>query len=155
MILQYPNDILKMECKSLEADALKMFLPHFKNLVEAYQNKALGLAAPQTGLAYKLMWIKNFGYMANPKIVSREGEISSIESCLSVADKTFSVKRSAKITVVYRDEKFKVARHSFSGEQAIIVQHELDHLEGKCLPDTGIDITESVQIVVNKVANNL
>ena len=154
MILQYPNEILAQECKPVDAEALNTFLPHFKELVKQYESKALGLAAPQTGLSYKLVWVKNFGYMANPKIVSHSGRVGSIESCLSVNDKTFSVERHQTITVLYRDEKFKICRKTFSNELSIIVQQELDHLDGKCLPDTGTDITNSVEIFVNKGDKN-
>lgn len=135
MIVQYPNEILSKEATDLDQIALKTFLPHFKQLVEKYQTKALGLAAPQTGLSYKLLWIKNFGYMANPKIIKVQGEVGSVESCLSIPNKTFAVKRHKTITVLYRDEKFKLKRETLSGNLAIVAQHEIFHLYGKCLPD--------------------
>lgn len=146
MILQYPNDILSKESQNCDKIALETFLPHFKTLVEKYKDLALGLAAPQTGLNYNIVWIKDFGYLINPKIVSSKTEIEALESCLSVKDKTFNVKRFKEISIVYRDEKFKICRKTFKDQLAIVVQHEIDHLRGFCIPDVGKDVTETVEI---------
>lgn len=141
MILQYPNDVLKTKTKDVEEIALKTFLPHFKKLVEEVKDKALGLAAPQTGLSYSLVWIKNFGYMANPKIVNSSTEkTGSVESCLSVNGKMFLVERFKEITVLYRNQQFKLCRKKFTDKLALVVQHECDHLSGICLPDIGKEI---------------
>lgn len=141
MILQYPHETLKTKTKDLDSIALSTFLPHFKKLVKEVEDKALGLAAPQTGLSYSLVWIKDFGYMANPRIVDFSKEkTGSAESCLSVNGKVYLVERFKEVLVLYRNEKFKLCRKKFSGKQAIIVQHELNHLEGLCLPDVGKEI---------------
>lgn len=146
MILQYPNDILSKESQNCDKIALETFLPHFKTLVEKYKDLALGLAAPQTGLNYNIVWIKDFGYLINPKIVSSKTEIEALESCLSVSGKTFKVKRFKEISIVYRDEKFKICRKTFKDQLAIVVQHEIDHLRGLCIPDVGKDVTETIEI---------
>lgn len=145
MILQYPHEILLKKSNDLTKEHVQIFLPHFKSLVEKYKNIALGLAAPQTGLNYNLIWTRNGGFMINPKLILKEDseQIGSIESCLSIESKPrkfFAVQRYKKISVVFKDENFKTVRKSFSGEDAIVIQHEIDHLHGKTLYETGKEI---------------
>jgi len=142
MILQWPNKILNEIAVSIpDKETAKKFLPHFKELIKRYQEKAVGLAAPQTGLSYSLIWIRDFGIMINPVIVSSsEEKIASYESCLSIAGLAFTVNRSKKITVIYRDEQFKKKKKIFRDRWAIIAQHEIDHLYGKTLKETGTEV---------------
>ena len=142
MILQYPHEKLKTPTTDFPSkEIVKMLLPHFKVLVKQVEDKALGLAAPQTGLSYSLVWIKDFGYMINPKIISSsEDVIHSYESCLSIPYKTFTVERKKKITVLYKDENFKLKKKVFRDRWAIIVQHEIDHCHGLTLQETGIEV---------------
>lgn len=142
MILQYPHEKLKTPTTDFpDKETVTMLLPHFKELVKQVEDKALGLAAPQTGLSYSMIWIRDFGYMINPKIVSTSEEvIPSYESCLSIPHKTFSVERKKKITVLYKDENFKLKKKVFRDRWAIIAQHEIDHLSGLTLQETGIEV---------------
>ena len=129
MILQYPHEKLSTVCQEIENKAtIEAFLPHFEKLVGKVLDKAVGLAAPQTGLSYCLIWIKDFGYMINPKIVSHSEEmIPSYESCLSIPNETFTVQRYKRVTVLYKDRNFKLRRKVFRDKWAIIAQHEIDH----------------------------
>lgn len=142
MILQWPHDILKKKTTDIpDKETANKFLPYFKELIERYKDKALGLAAPQTGLSYSLLWIKDFGIMINPVIVDKSEEIvHSYESCLSIPDKTFTVERHKKIVVLYRDEKFVKKRKVFRDRWAIIAHHEIDHLHGLTLYETGTEV---------------
>jgi peptide deformylase len=153
MILQYPNEFLKKKCLELSKEDFDedQIIPLFEKHVEAYKLKALGLAAIQIGLAARMIWIRGFGYLFNPKIVNKSDEkIGSIESCLSVQgkDEIYTVERHKSISVMYRDTAWKLKRKTFAGEQSIVVQHELMHLEGKCLPDyaTKVKIKEEENV---------
>ena len=142
MIIQYPNEILTKVCTIIpDKETANKFLPHFKELINKYKDVALGLAAPQTGLSYSLLWIRDFGIMINPVVVSSsEIKVASYESCLSIPNKTFTVNRSKKITVIYRDEKFVKKKKVFRDRWAIIAQHEIDHLSGLTLYETGTEV---------------
>jgi peptide deformylase len=146
MILQWPNEILLKESIECEKEHVDAFLPHFKKLIDKYRENALGLAAPQTGLNYNIIWTRNGGIMINPVIVLKENKSGSIESCLSIQHtppKLFAVERYLKVKVVYRDEKFKLQRKTFTGKDAIVIQHEVDHLYGKTLHETGKEVDTS------------
>lgn len=142
MILQYPHEKLLTVCKKIDnKETLEAFLPHFKKLVSEVEDKALGLAAPQTGLSYCLIWINDFGFMINPQIVSESDRmLSSYESCLSIPDEVFSVQRYKEVTVIYKDHNFKAKRKVFKDKMSIILQHEIDHLKGLTLKETGLAV---------------
>lgn len=142
MILKYPNPILKKECTSIpDKETLDIFKDHFKTLVAKYESKALGLAAPQTGLTYALAWVKGLGVIVNPEIVDKSVEtIHSYESCLSIDGLVFTVERPKRITVRYRDENFVEKIEAFHDNMAIILHHEIDHLNGLTLKETGTEV---------------
>ena len=68
--------------------------------------------------------------MVNPEIVAREGEVFEEEGCLSVPGYYAKVPRSEKITVRYRNLDGGEEELTTEGFQAIVFQHELDHLDG-------------------------
>lgn len=71
----------------------------------------------------------------NPKIVYREGSIAIAEGCLSVPEYTSEVKRSKIIKVEYQDIDGTTKTLDAEGLQAVCIQHEMDHLNGKLFVD--------------------
>lgn len=72
--------------------------------------------------------------MINPKIVSHSVQLAGLEDgegCLSVdRDIEGVVVRNHRITVSYQDTEGNVIKKKFKGYDAIVVQHEIDHLHG-------------------------
>jgi peptide deformylase len=66
----------------------------------------------------------------NPCIVAGEGEITHEEGCLSVADFSAEVRRKAKVQVKGLDREGKPIEIIGEGLLAIVLQHEIDHLNG-------------------------
>lgn len=108
----------------------------------------IGLAAQQIGETLNIIIVgkhtKNngilFSALINPKIIeSSEEEINSPEGCLSVPKCLFTVKRKLWVKVSYRDENFEpcILDTQADGykEYNIVVQHEIDHLNGISLSD--------------------
>ena len=67
----------------------------------------------------------------NPQIIHKEGEICIAEGCLSVPEYTAEVKRAEKIKLQYQDIDGVGRTLLAEGLQAVCIQHEMDHLEGK------------------------
>ena len=67
--------------------------------------------------------------MLNPKIVRCDGAYEAEEGCLSLAG-VRKAKRYQSIDVEYQDLNMKKLRRSFSGFNAQIIQHEIDHCDG-------------------------
>ena len=119
----------------------------------------VGLAAPQIGINKQMLAIyfvdeENVVHqylLINPKIVSesvKQCYLEAGEGCLSV-DKLHEgyVYRPYKITVKAFDLlKNDYIEYSFKGYEAIVVQHEIDHLKGILFYDH-IDKTNPFKII--------
>lgn len=101
-------------------------------------NAGVGIAAPQVGIARRMVAVQRFdkpGYpfevYVNPEIVRRSDSlVAGPEGCLSVPDLYGRVKRAQAIELRYRDTAFVEHTETVSGYTAVIFQHEIDHLDG-------------------------
>lgn len=98
------------------------------------EKSGLGLAAIQVGVPVRLfiMNTRMEGVLAiyNPEILEQEKKAKAREGCLSAPGKTVSKARYKRIKVKYQDCCGKVVERKFTGIEARIFQHELDHLNG-------------------------
>ncbi len=109
-----------------------------------YHAPGVGLAAIQVGLDQSLLVYdiapqeegRQLHVLINPIIVSKEGEIlSENEGCLSVPDFRANVKRASRILVDAVDREGNPQRIEAEGMLAIVLQHEIDHLNGTLFID--------------------
>ena len=105
------------------------------NIIETmYAEGGVGLAAPQVGVSKRVIVIdtEENGVIAliNPVIIKREGKTKEEEGCLSVPGVYSIVGRSSKVTVEALDLDENKIRISQEGFLAIVLQHEIDHLDG-------------------------
>lgn len=114
-----------------------------------YCDAATGVAAPQIGvnvriLVYHIVGIVPPTIMINPTIVkARDMELEGkYEMCLSYPDRIFKCNRYKNITVRYQDETGDVYVLKYRGEEARILQHEIDHLDGLTIEDRGQELPE-------------
>ena len=107
------------------------------------QNKWVGLAAPQVGENIrviatsqrehkknkdKLLWET---IMINPSITNTSKEtILREEACISLPNCTGMVKRHKTIQVEFLDIHGKKQKQKYKDFNAVIIQHEIDHLDG-------------------------
>lgn len=109
------------------------------------EQKGIGLAAQQVGSLYRVA-LAHLGdelvVAINLEVVERSAEtiISPQEGCLSVqspAGKTFrtSVRRHEWARIRYLDEAGEEQDRRLEGFDAIVAQHEADHLDGRCIVD--------------------
>lgn len=128
-ILRAPNEaVLPEEIESLE-----------KRLREELTQSGLpgvGLAAPQIGVNKRIAIVTNGTEnlcLVNPKILETKGLlVHKREACLSIPGKAFNTYRFREVRVVdYLHPGGIVA----TGLAAIIIQHEVDHLDGVLIMD--------------------
>jgi peptide deformylase len=143
-ILTYPNKFLQQPTQPVEnidEDIQKLVADMVETMYEA---PGVGLAAIQVGsdkqvLVYDEKPAENdrrYGVIINPKILETEGQIiSENEGCLSVPDFRSDVKRAARIVVEGVDRDGKPLRLEADGFMAIVLQHEIDHLNGTLFID--------------------
>ena len=143
-ILTYPDKVLKQKTAPVENinGALQTVFDNMATTM--YQAPGVGLAAPQVGISRSFIVYdiasKEDGHdlhvLVNPRIISREGEIlSENEGCLSVPDFRADVKRAERVLVEGVDRDGNPLRFEADGLLAIVIQHELDHLDGTLFID--------------------
>jgi len=151
-----------------DIETLDKMLTFIKNsqdekIAEKYKLRSgVGLAAPQIGINKKLIVIhftyrdKLYSYqLINPKIISHSVEkayLNGGEGCLSVDEQIDGfVVRNARITVKAYDIHGKQLKLRFRGYPAIVIQHEIDHLNGVMFYDY-IDQKNPFYVPENAVA---
>ena len=138
-ILTYPDKFLGQPTEPLENIDGKVQQMIDDMAATMYEAPGIGLAAIQVGWDKSLLIYdiaprdekRALHVLINPKIVTNEGEIlSENEGCLSVPDFRADVKRAANITVEGHDREGNPIRMDAEGLLAIVLQHEIDHLNG-------------------------
>ena len=79
--------------------------------------------------------LRNPLILINPVIVQSEGEQAIEEGCLSVIDFRAEIKRAGKVVVKYLNLDQEVQELEAEELQAVCIQHEIDHLDGKIFVD--------------------
>ena len=101
-----------------------------------HREHCVGMAANMIGERKAIIAIAEgdrFTAMLNPEIVKESPKTyKAMEGCLSIPGER-EVERHAWIEVKYRDVDWRKEKRKFTGFEAEIVQHELDHLEGKII----------------------
>ena len=99
-----------------------------------YEYDGLGLAAPQVHYSVRLVLLTVLGEMRvviNPVITPLTDEvIRTYEGCLSVEGMRASVERFAKVRLAAWGEDGKPFELELEDMDAVVVQHECDHLDG-------------------------
>jgi len=130
-----------------DIDTLNKMMTFIKNsqdeeTAEKYNLRTgVGLAAPQIGINKKLIVIHfeiddelHSYQLINPKIISHsvnQAFLSAGEGCLSVDEQIDGyVMRHARITVKGFDIEGNPVKLRLKGYPAIVMQHEIDHLNG-------------------------
>ena len=138
-ILTYPNTFLFRPTNPVENIDGKIQDLIEDMAVTMYDAPGIGLAAIQVGHDKSLLVFdvspkdekRSLQVLINPKIISKEGTIiSEEEGCLSVPDYRADVKRAEKILVQGYDREGKPLRIEAEGLLSLVLQHEIDHLNG-------------------------
>jgi peptide deformylase len=97
----------------------------------------VGLAAPQISESLRIVIVdKPMTVLINP-IVTPVGDVTdtSYEGCLSVPGMRGEVRRALTVRVEYLDRSGKRVDTTWTKFRAIVVQHEVDHLNGILYPE--------------------
>ena len=116
-----------------------------QDLLKKHQFKWLALAAPQVGCPQRF-FVSGFletpiGYRVyiNPKITKLHSEppedVYDEESCVSIPGIKVSVPRWQRVYLEYETLERQKRTVILDGMQARVVQHEVDHLDGKLITD--------------------
>jgi len=138
-IITYPDKFLKIKTYLVEEinDEIRKLVEDMADTM--YQAPGVGLAAIQVGVNKSIMVYdpeadkenRPYKVLINPEIITMEGEVlSENEGCLSVPDFRTDVKRAESIVVTGIDMDWNPVKIEADGLLSIILQHEIDHLNG-------------------------
>ncbi|MCM8799822.1 MAG: peptide deformylase [Candidatus Omnitrophica bacterium] len=134
----YPDNILRKKASLVRSvdNEIKDILKQMSEIM--YEHKGVGLAANQVGLNISLLVADPGDHLyklVNPKIIYKEGNEVMEEGCLSLPNLCVKIKRAKKIIVKALDEKGNSITMEADNLLSRILQHEIDHLNGKLIID--------------------
>lgn len=140
-ILEYPDPRLRTVAKAIEAfdDALAELVTDM--LETMYAERGIGLAATQVNRHVRLLVMDTSDghdqpkVFINPEIIDRQGEQNCEEGCLSVPGIYANVERAETIIVAAKNPDGSAFEEQLEGLDAVCLQHEMDHLDGKLFVD--------------------
>lgn len=139
-IVLYPHSVLKQQCEPLDPCS-ELGRRVAADLTDSLDSgPGVGLAAPQIDLPYRAIIVdarrslRHTGQdrflLFNPEIREATGQQIMREGCLSIPDYTGNVSRALDIVVEGLDAEGAPVRLTATGFEAVVFQHEIDHLDG-------------------------
>lgn len=135
-ILRHPDKRLYTVAKPVEEYEFQQDMALYiimQDMFETmYANKGVGLAGTQVNIHKQIlvMDVDRPICIVNPTILSLEGNIIFKEGCLSFPKLFIEKERANIVNISYRDVYGNHIQSSFSGMEAVCIQHECQHLEG-------------------------
>jgi peptide deformylase len=146
------ENALRMKCEDVrpdEIDDLRTELESELRASAARGQPGLGLACPQIGIPKRMAIVRLVNGihvdLVGCKIEhSYDLHVFEGEGCLSFPGRFENTMRYDEIYVV--DNRVEPRRFIATGLLAVVIQHELDHLEGVLLPDVAIGTAERMTV---------
>ena len=140
-ILHFPDP--RLRTKAVEVTAFDESLKTLVNdmFETMYEAPGIGLAATQVDKHIRLLVMDvsedkdKPQVFINPQILSADGSEEMDEGCLSVPGYYETVSRAEKVHVRAQDENGDFFEVHADDLEAVCIQHEMDHLEGKLFVD--------------------
>lgn len=136
MIKDIVHDPIFLSLKSSPASADD--IPAADDLIDtlrANSGRCVGMAANMIGIRKRIIVFDDGGKiteMFNPEIIGAKEPYEAEEGCLSL-DGVRKTKRYKIIKVRWQNRSFQTRIMNFSGFTAQIIQHEIDHCDGKLI----------------------
>lgn len=156
-VLTYKNPTVRERSVELSANEIttKEFQDYLDKLIRTMQiEDGIGIASPQIGIN-KRVFIAHIKHkdtaFINPEIVkSSEATVTTEEGCLSVPGVYGNVERPKRVTIRATDRHGRKLELDLKNLDAVVVQHELDHLDGILFVDKISEITRGTWNEKNK-----
>ena len=136
-ILTYPQDKEILSQISEEVDNIEEIRDLIQDMRDTMHSDLFGrgISAIQIGVPKRvciILWNGKETVLINPVITRTRGEKIYKEGCLSAPGIFKDIKRAQKVWCPYLDVNGQQQEIAEGGRASDIIQHELDHFEGKC-----------------------
>ena len=146
-IITFPNPILSRVSENIDilGPNRPEYMRFIMDMMDLYRSGGewghmVGLAAPQVGKNWNI-FIALGSVFINPVLTIDllKGCSDLQEGCYSLVKGKYDypVKRAYKVKLEWLDVNGEKQKKNFFGREAQVVQHEYDHLQGKCCLDGG------------------
>ena len=143
-ILKYGDPILRKKVEDVsDFTNLPYLVEQMFNTM--HEESGIGLAANQVGYSLNLLVLDTSNLegeedrkpyiLINTEIIRLNGSSIMEEGCLSVPDIRAEIERPETIIIKFQDLEQNFHEESFTGLLSRVIQHELDHLNGKLFVD--------------------
>jgi len=153
-IVEVPNPVLTQRAEEVDdvTEAIAALIDDMADTM--YAAPGVGLAAPQVGVSLRIIVAdidlssdeapssgeevedrRELYAVVNPEVVERDGVCVFEEGCLSCPEVTMEVERAERIVVRGLDSDGEPLELEAIGFPAVVLQHEIDHLDGVTLVD--------------------
>ena len=142
-ILEFPDPRLRTKAKPVK-EVTNVHRELIDNMIHTmYESKGIGLAATQVDFHERILVIDIIEERDDPQvfinpeveILNKDEKSGYEEGCLSVPGFYEEIIRPEKIKVTYLDRDGKRQNLMPEGLLAVVIQHEMDHLEGILMVD--------------------
>jgi len=142
-ILIFPDTRLRTVAKTVSIFNEEIDLLSQNMLQTMYQGEGIGLAGTQVNVHKRIIVIDISNEKDQPmvfinpeikEITSKKG-LPYSEGCLSVPGFYEEIERPSEVLVVAQNTKGEIFETLAEGILSVVIQHEIDHLEGKMMVD--------------------
>jgi peptide deformylase len=144
-IITLPDPLLRKKSAAVERVDAELKALADDMLETMYGAPGVGLAAVQVGVLRRLIVLDTTSkeeeerqplVLINPEILQLGTETRVYEEgCLSIPDVRLEIERPATVKVRYLDREGQLQELAADGLLATVIQHEIDHLDGKLIID--------------------
>ena len=165
-ILVIPNPLLRKKSSFLKDIKKEDVDLSNEMIISMNEAPGVGLAAPQLGILKRIITINvggankdenennenvdNSYALFNPEILwFSKNKVLMEEGCLSIPKQFSDIERPEKIHVKYKDVNNNQIEKEVEGFESRVIQHEIDHLDGKLFIDYLSPLKR--KMIINKV----
>jgi peptide deformylase len=142
-ILKHPDIFLRQSTEEVKFPLSEENNIILDNMIKVmYQANGIGLAANQIGYNRRMFVMDTSNernkpqIFINPVIISKNNiKTKDTEGCLSCPGEEVKVNRSISVNLEWFCEHGKKQHKTFYYMPCVVVQHEMDHLNGKLITD--------------------
>ena len=156
-IFTYPHSVLDAVAQEVTFPLSQADQKLIADMWATVKDQGVGLAAPQVGVSKQICIIhladsekgtqaKDI-VMINPQLLfESETENLMVEGCLSFPGEYYKIWRPANIVVAYQDERGRTRKLRAGEWLSRVIQHEVDHLNGRIFTTLGGEKIEESEL---------
>lgn len=141
-LLLYTDPLLRQPCKPVDLKDLQSIIaliPEMEKIMN--EEGGIALAANQVGISSRFFIMRQPKFnppvdlIVNPEIIEMDELQPFEEGCLSIPGVSAATKRAQRVKLRFVNITGDQVEMEFLGIEAVAIQHEIDHLDGKLYID--------------------